>query len=216
MRKGLIFLGIMVMILSFISMGGYTIAGPAGSAKCQLNWGEELNSEQCPDGELVINVTHKAINGLDSGVKDWWAFVDCNRHIQVWQVASDTFCAVVQYKGKFVTLAGDSPGGTDTINAGIEGTFHGGYRMTITGILKTDPVYPTKGNIGTFDYECEAINYPSHVNACNNLWIWQDEYFESGYGKSHEWWGWIYRGGKNGTWVNLDPAAGGNCGDITD
>lgn len=215
MRKGLIFLGMMVMILSFIAMGGHTIAGPAGSAKCTLNWGEELNSEQCPGGELVINVTHKAINGLDSGVTDWWAFVDVNRHIQVWQMNSNTFCAIVQYNGKFNTLEGVSPGGTGDIDQGIEGPFQGGYRMIITGTLKTEPEYPTRGNLGTFDYDCQAINYSSHSDACPGLWIWQDEYFDSEYTKVYEWWGWIYRGGKNGTWVNACGAAGGNCGDIT-
>jgi hypothetical protein len=37
------------------------------------------------------------------------------------------------------------------------------------------------------------------------------QYFEPGYGFSFDFWGWIYRAGRDGTWVN---ASTGSSGDI--
>lgn len=114
---------------------------------------------------------------------------------------------MVRYLGSFVTDDGPSPGNTDTIAAGIEGTFEGGYRGTITGTLNPSPSYRTKGNIGTFDYGCDV-----DTGSCTSLFSWLATYFTS-YSFSYDWWGWVYHGGDNGTWVNsLD----GNQGDITD
>lgn len=210
MKIGKLFFLIIAVTVGFGLITGQAIAGP------QLNWGSELNAGQCPDGDLVINVTHKVVNGLDSGVKDWWAFVDYNRTIQVWQTGEDKFCALVKYKGHFITLEGSSPMNTDAdgIAAGIKGTFRGGYRMIITGTLKGAlQTFPWRGTIGTFDFECVATNYPDHSAACPGIFVWQDEYFETGYVKKYEWWGWKYHAGKNGTWVNSSE---GNTGDITD
>ena len=101
----------------------------------------------------------------------------------------------------------------DGIAAGIAGIFHGGYRMNIKGTLKDAfQTYPRKGTIGTFDFQCEPINYPNHYAACSGIFAWQDEYFAVNTNK-YEQWGWIYRTSKNGTLVNsLDE----NKGDITD
>ncbi|MGH8056716.1 MAG: hypothetical protein ACREOH_05695, partial [Candidatus Entotheonellia bacterium] len=128
MRK-LSILAVLVMLVGLVAISG-GVAGPniAAADTQTLNWGSEVNAGQCPSGNLVINVTHKVINGIDSGVVEYWATEDYNRHIQVWQVDTDEFCAIVAYNGSFVTDDGASPQGTDTtIATGITGTFEGGY-----------------------------------------------------------------------------------------
>lgn len=180
-------------------------------ASPKLNSGSQLNSSQCPTGKLVINVNQSVLNDNDSGVAgNAWAFDNLKRLIKVWQVSDSTYCALVKYEGQFVTIAGLSPQNTDNdgIAAGLTGTFEGGYRSTIfTGTLNADPIYPTKGNMGTFDYNCDtAFNCPGYVD-------WTTVYFNSTTGFDLDWWGWIYHGGNNGTWVN---AISGNSGDITD
>jgi hypothetical protein len=196
---------VIAAFLGFMFLGGQAIAAPS----LHLNWGSELNVGKCPEGDLVINVIQQITNDIDSGEGgNYWAYDAFNRRIQVWDVDNGDFCAEVQYSGSFTTAAGLSPGNTDTIAAGIEGTFQGGYRATINGSLASDPPYRTKGNIGKFDYDCDHLtgNCTSYVN-------WVAAYFEDGYSFNYEWWGWVYHGGKNGTWVN---SSDGNEGDITD
>jgi hypothetical protein len=50
---------------------------------------------------------------------------------------------------------------------------------------------------------------------------WINTYLEPGATFMLEWWGWIYHGGQNGTWVNAcatsdGPECEGSSGDITD
>jgi hypothetical protein len=199
-------LATVVALVMLSTLAGSALAAPGGPP--HLDWGSEVNPGQCPPGPLVINVTLKVANDIDSGVGgNYWATDAYNRHIQVWQVAANTFCAIVQYEGSFVTVDGASPGNTGTVAAGATGSFEGGYRAIITGSLNPDPAYRTRGNIGKFDYGCD----PGTGN-CSSAFSWPSAYFNAGYGFAYEWWGWIYHGGKNGTWVN---AIDGNAGDIT-
>ncbi len=87
----------------------------------------------------------------------------------------------------------------------------GGYRATITGTLKADPANSTRGNIGEFDYACDIDADPGDRSTCT-LFNWVNEYFET-WNFSYNWWGWVYKTGQNGTWVN---SSDGNQGDITD
>jgi len=191
-----------------------------------LDWDSEVNPEQCGPGPLVINVTEKIVNSLDSGVLSWWAFTDYNRLIQVRQTGPTAFCAIVRYQGKFTTAGGPSPAGTDpSIAAGIQGTFEGGYRAALSGSLLASPTWPTRGSVGVTDHQCSwtdsnndgVFNYGEE--SCPGVLNWTEQYF-SGSSFSYEWWGWIYHGGSNGTWVNAcsgpDPDCPGNSGDITD
>ncbi len=101
---------------------------------------------------------------------------------------------------------------TSTVGAGVVGTFEGGYIVTnFTGTLLSSPTQNTRGNIGTFDYECNPTtgSCPGYVN-------WTTFYFSSttgfSLGKLGDWWGWVYHAGSNGSWVN---SIVGNLGDIT-
>lgn len=160
----------------------------------------------------MINVTQKVLNDVDSGIcGNYWAFDDFVRHIKVVQTDTNTFCATVKYEGHFTTIAGESPGGASAcspvaLGEGVTGTFQGGYVSTFIGTLKSTPDKRTKGNLGTFDYNCdENANCPGYVS-------WRDLYFSSTSGFDCTWWGWVYHAGDNGSWVN---AVTGNSGDIT-
>ena len=78
-----------------------------------------------------------------------------------------------------------------------------------TASLKTNPPYDLKGHIGQFDYNC------NQSGACRSIFDWLSTYFDSTSGFAdftQNWWGWIYHGGNDGTWVN---AINGSSGDIT-
>jgi len=180
-----------------------------------LAWGSQVNPAQCPTDQdyryLEINVTHGVKNDADSGIAgNYWAADDYNKHIQVWKIGTageeEVFCAVVRYQGAFTTVAGASPGNSDVIAAGIEGTFQGGYRAIIVRHESPSPVYKRRGNIGVFDYGWTGIGAPTPFD-------WLGVYFATVTLFSFEWWGWVYHGGPNGTWVN---SSDGNQGDITD
>ncbi len=193
-----LFLAMMVMLFAV----SVAMAGP-GNDNPKLNWGSQLNGGECGPGKLVVNITYGVVNDVDSGVAgNNWAEDNYNKHIQIWQMGDGSFCAIGRYMGDFVTMAGQSPGNGSVISSGITGTFEGGWRGLMTGTLKNSPVFKTKGNIGTFDYEMGS-----------NLFSVLAAYFEDGYGFSYAYWGWIYNAGDNGKWVNADS---GNFGDIHD
>lgn len=100
----------------------------------------------------------------------------------------------------------DTPGGTSVFADAVTGTFHGGYRTTqFTGTLDTSPAYSTRGNIGTFDYDCNG------TFACPGYVSWVDAYFSAAPDFDFDWWGWEYRY-KDQRWIN---SSDGNDGDIT-
>jgi len=210
MRKTLV-LAMAFTVLGILTLSGQTMAGPTD---LHLNWGTMVNPGQCPDGKLVVNITFKVINDGDTRVGGgFWALDSYKKHIQVWEVADDTFCADLRYVGSFTTIAGPSPQGTDpAIVAGIKGSFDGGYIATITGTLNSSPSKSAKGNIGAFNYGCLASD-PGDYSTCTGLFDWVGTYFSSVSSFDQPWWGWIYRTPKNGTWINIST---GNQGDITD
>jgi hypothetical protein len=172
------------------------------------------NPVQCTKGTLVVNVVYTLKNDFDSGVHgNAWANDTIGRHLQIRQVgnavpsATTQYCAMIDDNGSFMTFAGDSPGGTGTVTAGINGRINGGYVTTLfTGTLNPIPAYDTHGNLGTFDLQCtDAYNcpgpHPSFLSYFNGSPAWD-----------YASWGWTYHTAKNGDWVNADS---GNSGDIT-
>lgn len=208
---------------SLLLVGGVLILGlvatDAAAGPDRLNWGAALHAgaTSCPSGTLVINVVQKVAGDTDSGFGGGWATDDFVRQIKVVQVSGTTFCATVKYQGNFTTYEGPSPSGTATVGADVVGTFEGGYTSTIfTGTLDPTPQVVggtyvgtplrTKGSVGTFDYGCDVtFNCPGYFS-------WVDAYFTTSAGFDLSWWGWIYHGGNNGTWVNQID---GSTGDIT-
>src|SRR5450759_605110 len=116
-------------------------------------------------GNLLINITEKVVNDGDScQAGNYWALDAFTRTIKVWNLGSDSYCAVVNYNGTFAAQAGQkSPGTTQTtggILSGEEvGTIKGGYVAQITGPLDiTDPTHwSLTGNVNggnVVDYGC--------------------------------------------------------------
>ena len=191
-----------------------TLATVAFASPNTLNWGSEVNAGECEKiGAPVVNVTQKILNSVDSGEDgNNWALDNYNRRIQVFATNTEgEYCAVLNYAGQFDAQEGQLTPGIEVpdefLDGDEDGTFEGGYRATITGTLLDEPLWKTRGSVGTTDYECDIDgNCPGAVN-------WVEQYFEPlGPGDFvYEWWGWIYHAGNNGSWVNSSV---GNSGDI--
>jgi hypothetical protein len=188
-------IAVVIASIVLLALGyGSSFAGPSE----HLNWGQQLNATYaCPAGSPILNVVQKVINDVDSGLGGNWAFDEYVRRVQVVQTATG-FCVTASYSGSFETIDGNSPGNTGHIAADVVGTFEGGYVGTFTGTFAPG-ANRTKGNIGTFDYASGPVSLLSL-------------YFPGYASFDYSWWGWIYHGGNNGSWVN---AASGNSGDIT-
>lgn len=187
-------------------------ATPAFAAPETLNWGSQVNPQgntaNCVKvGAPVVNINEKVLNDVDSGqAGNYWAFDNLTRQIQVWNsTTTGQYCVVVRYQGNFSAVAGQtSPGGSNTLSGTESGPFEGGYNGTLTGSLLSTPLWTTKGSVGTVDYQCDILgNCPGYVD-------WTTQYF-SAPALNLDFWGWIYHGGNNGTWVN---ASTGTSGDI--
>lgn len=157
-------------------------------------------------GAPIINVTGKIENTVDSGEGgNYWAFDDFNRQIKVYGNGDGTFCVELLNEGQFDSQAGQqSPGDTGTLLGEEDGTFNGGYQATITGTLLATPLWPTKGNVGTVDYQCDISG------TCPGYVSWVGQYFAPSYSFEYDFWGWTYNY-KNCVWVNVST---GNSGDI--
>lgn len=201
--------GILLAVAAFLLSALPVLASPGS---LHLGSKGQLDPKACAaEGKVVINVEEKVLNDADSGFQgNYWAFDSYTRHIKVWQTGPDTWCATVKYEGKFEAVEGQkAPGVSGTIGADVDGNLNGGYRATFTGTLLADPSWPTHGNVGTIDYECDLnANCPGRVD-------WVAQYFGPGYTNFDQpWWGWIYKSnGHHGTWLNeIDvlPADSGN------
>jgi hypothetical protein len=201
--------GFTVSLALALTVALLVFAASALAAPPNVNWGTQVNAGECATtGSPVVNVTHKVVNSVDSGVGgNNWAFEDYNKRIQVWDQGGGAYCAVVSYLGHFTGVAGQqSPGNTAPLDGDEDGTFQGGYRAVITGDLLVEPTWPTRGRIGVIDYGCDiGGNCPGAVS-------WVDQYFQASSKFKYAWWGWIYHGGRHGTWVN---SSDGNAGDIS-
>jgi hypothetical protein len=197
----------LALTAALLLLAATALAAPAG-----LNWGTQVNAGQCAThGSPVVDVNYKVVAAVDSGFGGYWASEDYNKRAQVWDEGKGVYCAVVSYHGQFTGVAGQqSPDNTEALSGNERGTFQGGYRAEITGELLTKPTWPTHGQVGTIDYECTTpvgfkVSCPGSVD-------WISQYFDSSYGFEYDWWGWIYHGGRYGTWVN---SSDGNAGNIS-
>jgi hypothetical protein len=164
----------------------------------------QLARKTCGKGKLAVNVEQKVVNDIDSGkTGNFWAFDSYHRSIMVWKLGTTNYCAIVRYEGTFTTIAGASPGGSGTVGDGLKGHFEGGYRMDFNGTLIAHPTVKAHGSIGTTNYRCDKTgNCPGSV-------YWVTLFFTNVTGDDFDWWGWIYRAGRNGTWLNsIDGAKG--------
>ena len=208
--------------------GAHTAAAAALTLSCGPN---------AVKGNLLITITEKVVNDADSGqAGNYWALDAFSRTIKVWNVGSDSYCAVVNYTGTFAAQAGQKSPGTTSTTGGIltgdeVGTFKGGYVAQITGPLDvTDPTnWPLVGKVNQgnpVDYQC-VINPDGSLqnDPCSGAIDWTTKYFDttSNFTFNENPWGWTYVGqdkstapdaGKaDGVWHNFST---GNSGDILD
>jgi len=177
----------------------------------------DISSKQCkPNGggaQQLVDVHFTILNVADSGFGPSgslaWANDTIDRHLRIYQLDDGSFCVNVADKGKFVTYAGDGPGeGTSILDANIKGEFEGGYVSNFFGATFT-PTLPTRGNLGAYDMGCDRTfvcpgtrpSYLSYLSAVSGENITAE-------------WGWIYRAGKHGTWLNQDDVAAADSGNI--
>ena len=195
-----------------------------------LSWGSQLNPSDCPDDQnyryLEVNVTGQVSNDADQApAGNYWARLEYNRHIQVWKVgivvdpppAGERYCVLVKYQGSWLTTNNAMRPGNSalTLPAGIEGTFQGGYRAIVIGVLREDGSVKLRGRAPTVDRGWSGLPYASPAQD-----DWIDRFFSSYTSVTPVWWGWIYHGGPNSTFVNAcdladNPECPGNSGDIT-
>lgn len=193
-------------------LGSLTLPALASEGNLHLGSKGQLDADSCAkEGNPVINVEEKVKNDVDSGFAGNWAIDNYTRHIKVWETESgnpNQWCATVKYEGKFDAAAGQTgPGGTGVIGEGVNGEMKGGYRATFNGDLKAVALWPTHGNVGTVDYGCDITGA-----ACSYV-SWTEQYFDDITDFAQPWWGWIYKAGKHGAWLNqIDvlPADSGN------
>src|SRR5919201_3032587 len=92
-------------------------AAPASGTSGPKNLG-------CGSGTLVLNVTYRVLNDVDTGVKgNNWAFDTYTRAVRVWRKGPGRFCSASTYNGEFTSIEGSSPGGKWQLPAGGRGGF---------------------------------------------------------------------------------------------
>lgn len=179
----------------------------------KLKWRQEVNRHKCDtEGRAIIGIRQKITKSIDSGeAGNYWAFDNFDRNIRVWKLegTGNEYCAVVSYRGTFDAVEGQrSPGNTGVLTGREDGRFNGGYRMLIIGTLKSHPDLPSKGFIGTTNYNCDISGN------CPGAFDWTTKYFNTsvtGFSSTLEWWGWQYFSHKQKVWIN---SVDGNSGDV--
>jgi hypothetical protein len=217
-----------LLVLLFVSV---TIGapGPSAAQTPSLNWGSEVNPAQCPNYAgyryLEINVTRDVQLDAAPGAgvfqaASGWADREYNQHIQVWKigvtedpppgVGAEHYCALVRYQGSWVsngTGGVPNPSSGGMLAEGVDGTFEGGYRLVF--YADENFMQSTRGRIDGAPMSTSAYD-------------WLDFYFmnrgyrdpsgtlQTGLPAAPSWWGWVYHGGHNGSFVNSKDGAQGN------
>lgn len=209
LQKGVRKMRKIVISIATLIAALFTLAFPSFAA-VHTTFGQTVNASSCNAGSSpIVNVIMKVLNDDDSAtLGNVWALDNYVKTVSVYPQPDGTFCAVVKTQGGFTTVAGNSPGAAydigGTVGAGVTGTFEGGYIAQFDGTFS--PILKTKGNIGTFDYNCDlAYN-------CPGFFDWVSAYFTGNTFFNLPYWAWNYHAGNNGSWVN---AITGNSGDIT-
>jgi hypothetical protein len=174
---------------------------------------QDIAATQCTSGghaTEVVNVLYTLQHDADSGFAgNDWANDTILRHLRIWSESDGTYCVQVADVGTFTTFAGTSPSGAGTVSAGVRGILDGGYVTTdVVGTFA--PTLPTHGYVGTYDLQCDS------TGNCPGTAIGWASYFSSVTSSdSFAQWGWIYRAGRHGSWLNQDDVTAASSGDIT-
>jgi hypothetical protein len=122
--------------------------GAVSTASAQATY-----TTSCPAySQLVVSVSY-VVSGdpVTDANGNVWATASYTRVLQVYRVpgAKNTYCATWRDSGTFVTVAGESPGGTGTVQAGIVGTLTR-TAVTTNFTASFQPRTATGGVVGPF------------------------------------------------------------------
>ena len=183
------------------------LAPAAGGAPAPKNFG-------CGSGKLVLDVTYRVQNDVDTGVKgNNWAFDSYTRAVHVWRKAPGRFCSASAYSGAFTTIAGWSPGGKTQLPAGIRGTFKGSSVTMFRGTFAARGA-PLRGFLGVKDFACSSAD---EKGQCGGTWDWLRTYFTGIAGFRYAKYTFTYHATENGKGTWSDTLVGGKVrfsGDI--
>jgi hypothetical protein len=167
----------------------------------------------CGDGKLVLGITYRVLNDVDTGVRgNNWAFDTYRRRVRVWRQAG-RLCSASTYDGQFTTIEGTSPGGRTQLPAGIRGTFKGTSVTTFRGAL-TPHGRAVRGFVGIKDFACTSVDVKGQ---CRGTWDWLRAYFTRLAGFRYVRYAFVYHAVVNGTGTWSDVLTGGKVhfyGDI--
>jgi hypothetical protein len=185
----------------------FAVASPAQAASGPKNLG-------CGAGKLVLNITYRVQNDVDTGVKgNNWAFDSYTRAVHVWRKAPGRFCSASAYSGVFTTIAGWSPGGKTQLPAGVRGTFKGSSVTTFRGTFAARGA-PLRGFLGVKDFACSGAD---RKGQCSGTWDWLRTYFTDIAGFRYAKYTFTYHATENGKGTWSDTLTGGKIhfsGDI--
>jgi hypothetical protein len=168
----------------------------------------------CGAGKLVLNVTYRVVNDVDTGLKgNNWAFDTYTRAVRVWRKAPGRFCSASTYNGTFETIAGWSPAGKTELPAGIRGTFRGSSVTTFRATFAPGDA-SVRGPLGVKDFACTSAD---EKGECSGTWDWLREYFTGIERFRYVRYSFRYHATENGRGTWIDTFTGGKIrfsGDI--
>lgn len=168
----------------------------------------------CGAGKLVLNVTYRVENDVDTGIKgNNWAFDSYRRAVHVWRKAPGRFCSASTYNGEFTSIEGLSPGGKTQLPAGIRGSFKGSSVTAFRGTFAPRGE-PVRGFLGVKDFACTSADVKGQ---CTGTYDYLREYFTGIAGFRYARYSFTYRATENGRGTWRDYLAGGKVrfsGDI--
>jgi hypothetical protein len=171
-------------------------------------------AQPCGAGRLVLNVSYRVQNDVDTGVKgNNWAFDSYTRGVRVWSKRGGRFCSRSTYDGEFTSIAGWSPGGRWELPAGVRGTFKGSSATTFRGTFAPRGA-PVRGFLGVKDFACSSAD---EKGQCSGTYDWLRAYFTGIAGFRYTRYQFRYHATDNGTGTWSDSLSAGKIrtsGDI--
>jgi hypothetical protein len=168
----------------------------------------------CGQGKLVLSVSYRVINDVDTGVRgNNWAFDTYRRSVRVWRKAPGQFCSASTYDGEFTSIQGASPGGKNQLPAGIRGSLKGSSVTTFRGSFAPRGAV-IRGSLGTKDFACSSAD---RKGECTGTWDWLGGYFTGAAQFKYVRYRFVYHATENGkgTWTDtLVGARSRTSGDI--
>ena len=168
----------------------------------------------CGAGKLVLSVTYRVQNDVDTGLKgNTWAFDTYTRAVRVWRKAPGRYCSASTYRGTFESIAGWSPAAKVELPAGIRGTFKGSSVTRFSGTFAPGGAQ-VRGYLGVKDFACTSAD---EKGDCSGTWDWLRAYFTDIAGFRYVRYAFTYHATENGKGTWNDSLVGGKVrfsGDI--